>query len=324
MLRLDAALARPAADQLGLATRKQLLAAGLSGDQVDARIQAGVLRRTEHAGVLHHAAWPFTHQTRLLAAVLACGHDAVLSHRSAAVLHGFDGPRRLRPELTVLGTVLPKISGATLHRTDTLDGIDRAQVGALPVTSKARTVLDLGAVLPFELVHHIVHTACVARILDHRELLAVLDRVGRRGRRGTASLRAILREELPDERLASMLERDLLRLIRRAGAPEPVLQHRLVCVDGRVVVLDFAWPDLRFAIEADGHRWHATPKKLEADNARRRSIRATGWTLDAYGFGDVHDRSLAVVDEIHRSLCPLPPGTGQRTQRTVVRGARRG
>jgi hypothetical protein len=302
MLRLDAALARPAARQLGLATREQLRDVGLTDRQVDLRIDAGVLRII-HERVLHHTAWPFTHETRLLAAALACGPTAVLSHRSAAVLHGFEGVLRVRPELTVVGTMRPKLRDVTLHRTDTLDAIDRTTVGVLPVTSRARTLLDLGAVVPFEVVYEAVHAAFVDKLITHRELLSVLDRVGKRGRRGTASLRAILREALPDERLASMLERDILRLIRRAAVPEPELQYRLVCADGRVVVLDFAWPDLRFAIEADGHRWHSTPKKLEADNARRRSIRATGWTLDAYGFGDVHGRHLAVIAEIERSLC---------------------
>jgi hypothetical protein len=305
MLRLDAALARPAADQLGLATRSQLLAIGATDDVIRRRLASGLMRAI-HPGVYLHASWPFTHETRLLAAALACGPTAVLSHRSAAAAHRFDGIRRVRPEITVVGTVLPQLDGVTLHRTDTLEAIDRSVVGALPTTSPARTLLDLGAVVPFEVVHEVVHAAFVAKLVTHRELLSVLDRVGKRGRRGTASLRAILREELPDERLASMLERDLLRLIHLAGGPPPELQHRLVCTDGRAVILDFAWPDLRFAIEADGHRWHSTPKKLEADNARRRSIRATGWTLDAYGFGDVHARKHAVVDEIRSSLCDHP------------------
>jgi hypothetical protein len=305
MLRFDAALARPAAAQLGLATRKQLRAVGLTDRQIDRRMAEGLLRARHH-GVLQHAAWPYTHEARLLAAQLACGSAAVLSHRTAAAVHGFD-VRRVQPELTVVGTVLPKVRGVTLHRTDTLDAVDRSRIGPLPVTSRARTMLDLGAALPFEIVHQVVHAACVDKLVTERELLAVLDRVGKRGRRGTASLRAILREELPDERLASMLEHDLHVLIRRARGPEPILQYELVCSDGRVVVLDFAWPELRFAIEADGHRWHATPKKLEADNARRRSIRATGWTLDAYGFGDVHGRQGEVVREISSSLCPSPP-----------------
>ncbi|MCU1485696.1 MAG: hypothetical protein JWN67_2442 [Actinomycetia bacterium] len=305
MQRLDAALARPAAKQLGLATRSQFLALGATDEVIERRLDAGVVRAI-HPGVYLYASWPFTHETRQLAAVLACGPTAVLSHRSAAVLHGFEGIRRVRPELTVVGTRLPLLDDVTLHRTDTLDPIDRSQVGVLPVTSKARTLLDLGAVVPFELVYEAVHAACVEKLVTHQELLSVLDRVGKRGRRGTASLRAILREALPDERLASMLERDLLALIRRAGVPEPELQHRLVCADGRVVVLDFAWPALKFAIEADGHRWHATPKKLEADNARRRSIRATGWTLDAYGFGDVHARASKVLAEIRASLSDHP------------------
>ena len=271
MQRLDAVLARPAAHRIGLATRSDLRDLGLTDAVIDRRIEAGVLRAI-YPGVLHHAAWPFTHETRQLAATMACGPTAVLSHRSAAALHGFDGIRRVRPEITVVGTVLPKVRDATIHRTDTLATVDRVMVGPLPATSRARTLLDLGAVAPFEVVHRVVHRACVDGLIDERALLAALDRVGKRGRRGTASLRAILREELPDERLASMLEHDLLVLIRRAGG-DPVLQHRLVCSDGRVVYLDFAWPDLRFAIEANGHRWHVTAPKQEADNARRRAIR---------------------------------------------------
>ena len=224
------------------------------------------------------------------------------------MLHGFDGIRRVRPELTVCGTTMPKLSDATIHRTDTLDWVDRCVVNGIPTTSRARTLLDLGAVVPYELVEHAVQVAIIERLVTLQDLLAVLDRLGKPGRRGTAPLRAVIRAAIPDERLASMLEHALYELIKRAGVPLPVLQYRLVCADGRVVVLDFAWPELCLAIEADGHRWHATRKQLESDLARRRSIVGTGWTHHAYGWGDVHDRPTLVVPEITRSLSLLVPG----------------
>ena len=307
MQRHDAAFARPAVTQLGLATRKELRREGLSDREIDRRMASGAATAV-HRGVLLNAAVAFEHETRQLAAVLACGSSAVLSHRSAAAVHRLEGIRRLRPELTVLGTRLPRLRGATIHRTDCLMPADVCRVGHLPVTSVARTLLDLGAVVPFEVVERAMQVAVIERKVSHADLISVLDRVGKRGRRGTAPLRAALTQSLPSDGLASVLEHDLLALVRRATSVEPMLQHRLVCSDGRIVVLDIAWPRWRHVVEADGHRWHATRAQLESDNARRRSIRASGWTLDAFGWGDVHDRRHQTLTDLTRSLSLFPPG----------------
>ena len=129
----------------------------------------------------------------------------------------------------------------------------------------------------------------------------MLDRLGKPGRRGTAALRATVRGSIPDERLQSMLEHDLHELIKLAGVPAPELQYELVCADGTVVHLDFAFPELHIGAEADGRRWHATRAQLEHDLKRRRSIQASGWDHSSYGWGDVHHRKLAVIAEF-RSL----------------------
>lgn len=300
MLRLDAAIARPAAAQHGQATRAQLRAIGLSDEAVDVRIEAGILR-VVHPGVLHHTAVPFTADSRLMAAILAAGSTAAASHRSAATLHAFEGVRRVRPELTVLGTSLPIVGGVHIHRTDTLDPVDLTRVRGIPVTTAARTALDLGAVVPFEVLERALQVALISKRLDIRALVGVLDRLGRRGRRGTAALRALVRDCLPDERIASMLEHDLHQLVLQACTVKPELQHEFVCHDGRVVRFDMAWPDRRIAVEADGHRWHATRRQLEDDLARRRSVTASAWTLLSYGWGDVHDRRSTTLAQL-RSL----------------------
>lgn len=301
MLRLDAALARPVAHNDGLATRKQLRAIGMTDRSVDRHIEAGILRIV-HPGVLHHTAVPFTDRTRLRAAVLAAGEGAVGSHRSAAVLHGFEGVRRYRPEILVPGTRMPRLEGVTVHRTSHLPAADVTTVGGLPVTAKGRTILGLGAVLPYDVVEEVVHTALIAKRVGVGELVACLERAGRRGRDGTAALRAIVTGELPDERLQSILERDLHRLLVRSGVLPPVLQHRLVLDDGSEVVLDFAWPHLRIAVEADGHRWHATRKQLERDLARSRAIQRLGWAHHRYGWDDVHGRPLPTIAEFQHLL----------------------
>ena len=298
MLRLDAAIARPAVKQHGLATREQLRQLGMSDDGIDNRIEAGLLRRTPFRGVLHHAATPFTERTRLLAPILAVGPNAAASHRSSAVLHRYDGIRRFRPEITVCDTTMPKLAGVTVHRTDTLDAIDRCVIDGVPATGGPRTCLDLGAVLPFEVIEHVVQVAIIEKRLSELDLIAVLDRLGKPGRRGTASLRAIVHGSIPDERLQSMLEHELHTLILHAGVPLPELQYELVCADGTVVVLDFAWPALRLGVEAHGLRWHATRAQLERDLKRTRSVQATGWNHYAYGWGDVRDRAAGVIAEL--------------------------
>lgn len=126
----------------------------------------------------------------------------------------------------------------------------------------------------------------------------MLERVGKRGRRGTAALRAVVRASLPPDGIESHLELDLERLIKSCPVPEPVLQHEIVLPDGRRFRLDTAWPDLRIAAEADGRRWHSTRKEFERDLLRSRAITAAGWGHYRYSWSDVHQRAAAVRTEI--------------------------
>lgn len=198
-----------------------------------------------------------------------------------------------------------------VHRTTLLAAPDRCSVDGVPATTIPRTLLDLGAVLAYELVEHAAQDAIIRRLTTEGALAAVLERVGRRGRRGTASLRAVVRHAIPDARLATMLEHKLHELIRRAGFPPAELQHELVCNDGRRVFLDAAWPDRRLAIEGDGHRWHGTSKQLRNDLARSRSIQASGWSHYRYGWTDVTDGGGVTFTELCR-LARSDDGQGDR------------
>ena len=301
MQRHDAALARLAAEHHGLASREGLRAAGLTDEAVDVRLESGLLVPAGHRGVLRHAAVPYDHRTRLLAAVLACGPTAVASHRSAAMLHGFE-VRRFRPEVTVRDTTKPKATGIDVHRTIHLDPIDVTVAGGIPCTARPRTALDVGRFLAWEAYEHVLQVAVIATLLTLEDLVAALDRLGRRGQPGVAKLRAFLRESVPDSKLASLLELLVLEVVRELAVDPPVLQHELVCDDGRVVHLDLAWPDDRFAIEPAGHRWHATRKQLDDDEARRRSIRASGWHHDVYTWTDVHEHRARTKAELLGTL----------------------
>jgi hypothetical protein len=290
----DVKIAELAHDQHGMVTRSQALDFGLTSEQLDHQVERRLILPM-HLGVYRHRAVPLTWRGRLMGGVLAGGPAAAASHRSAATLRSLSGVPLFRPEITVEQTDLPIRSGVLVHRTSLLDGLDRAVVDGIPCTTVARTLLDLGAVLPYEVVEQAVQDAVIRKLVTHAELVAILERVGKRGRRGTAKLRVVVRYALPDEKLESELERRLALLL-------PVgfeLQHELVCTDGRRVRLDAALPGQKIAVEGNGFRWHRTRRQVEDDAARRRSIVASGWTHYEYGWSDVVERAAATRAELH-------------------------
>ncbi len=297
MTTADTVLAAATTTQHGFTTHRQLAALGLSREQITNRLERGVLLST-HQGVYRHAAAPWSPSGRLLAAVLACGPGAVASHRSASRLHRLREIPGWRPEVTLTGTRLPLLRGVTVHRTDMMEPLDITSVDRVPVTTIPRTLLDLGAVVPSAAVELAAQDAIIQGRVSPVDLICVLERVGRRGRRGTATLRAVVRASLPSKGIASMLELDLERLIEQCPVPPPVLQYEIIVAGGKRFRLDKAWPELRVTIEADGRRWHSTRHDFERDMARSRAITAAGWNHYRYGWADVHQRATAVRAEI--------------------------
>lgn len=286
----DVALASLAQAQHGLLSATQAHRIGVRPGQLKRRVESGLLIPV-HRGVYRHAATPDSPRTDLMAAVLACGDGAVASHRSAGRLWRLRDVPRWRPEVTVPGTRRPRTpSIVVVHRTDTLEPEDVAAVGGIPVTSVARSLLDLGAILPAPVLATTAEDACIRHLVTPVDLVATLERLGRPGRRGAAALRTVVAGLVPPEDLDSRLEHDLLLLIRASGAPPPVPQLEVVVGGGRRVEFDFAWPDRRIAIEADGRRWHATSRDFERDLARHNAVQAAGWRLYRYGWADVHQR----------------------------------
>jgi hypothetical protein len=303
MHRLDMLLALIAVRHKGIVTREMAVFAGISERAIDERIAAGVLIPL-FPGVYRHAAVPFTRESRWLAAVYAGGPGALLSRRAAAVHHGVDGIRRVRPDVTVLHGRLPVLAGVDWHRARTLGPPDRVVRGGIPVTSVARTLLDLCGIpwLTYETVEHAAQHAVITGKVTVEELFAVLDRVGGKGFEGTVRFRSVLQGGLPDATIQSMLELLLDRIVAGAAIPPGIRQYELVCTDGRRVVLDRAWPDLGVAIEADGLRWHATAAQVRAGRARSRSIQRSGYLHHSYGWTECHDTPLETRAEIEETI----------------------
>ena len=301
MRRADLKLAEVAARQAGLVRRQDAAAIGVSDRELDRLVALGLLT-VVHTGVYRHTAAPMDRRARLLAAVWGAGAVAVASHRSAAWLWELRDVPRWRPEVTVAGRSRRSPTRVTVHRTDRLEPLDATTCEGVPVTTVPRTLLDLGAVTDPPVVRQATQDAVIRNLVQPEDLLCVLERLGRRGRRGTAALREVVEHSFLDRRLESRLEQELFELLLRCEVPPPVPQYDLRCLDGRRVRLDFAWPDTGVAVEADGRRWHATTADFERDRARGNSITASGWSLYRFGWSDVRERRAGVVAAIHRAF----------------------
>jgi hypothetical protein len=240
----------------------------------------------------------FTQDMRWLAAVLACGDDAALSHRAAAALHGFPGVRRVRPEVTTPHTDLPLLRGVDVHRAVRLQPFERTIVRGIPVTAKGKTAIDYCGRTPFHIAQEVIAEAVITKVLTPITIVAAIERSGGRGIWGTARLReiALTLDEILE--LESVLELHGARLVELANVPAPVRQHEMVCADGRRVRFDLAWPLLRYGLDWDGKRWHGTPARKKRTRERHESIVGTGWAHDQFGWSDVHDTPLDVRRQV--------------------------
>jgi hypothetical protein len=256
---VDAVLAL-AGRQFGLITRRQWLDGGLSERQLDHAIKTSAVL-VVHPGVYVLRGSHPCFERNVLAACLATG--GIASHRCAAYLWKFRKFERPVVEVLVVSGHAPTLAGVAVRRTGRLDPAERTHVGVIPLTSRARTLLDLVSVSP-ELVEGALDGALHRRKVSLRAVEQVLDRAGRR-HRGYKRLAPLVAARgagrAPTE---SELEDDLLALIRRFGLPEPVPQYPYC---GRRI--DFAYPNLVLGIEANSVQAHAAKEDVQR-NARRR------------------------------------------------------
>jgi elongation factor P len=262
-------VAQAAADQWGVLSLAELFACGLSPKSVLTRVRNGRLHPL-HRGVyaVGHPSIPL--EGRFLAAVKACGPTAVLSHHSAAALWGFVGWDDRYPEVTVVGTARahPRLR---IHRTTRRDLDDLSRHHGIPVTSPARTLLDLAATLDAKPLRSATRRAQSLYRVNLRQLADVL--AHHRRRRGSAKLARIVATGPAPTR--SELEDVVLDLILRGGHVHPDVNVPYY-VEGRRTVPDFRWPEERLVVEADGAAWHDNQLAREDDAERQALLEAHG------------------------------------------------
>lgn len=269
--RPDREVARIAAEAWGAVSLEELRACGLSSDAVTSRVQAGWLHR-HHRTVyaVGHPALPL--EGRFLAAVKACGPDALLSHHCAVVHLGLAAWEEREIDVTVAGTTPRRHPGIRVHRTTRLDRSDVSRRRGIPVTAPARTLLDVaGTPIPAAGLRRLVRAAQAQRLASVSSLADVLAR--HPGRRGASRLAALLADGPAPTR--SELEDVVLDLIVRSGLARPDV-NRALFLDGRRVVPDFRWPAARLVLEADGARWHEGRLAVEDDAERQARLEAHG------------------------------------------------
>lgn len=289
--------------QLGFARRSQLRAAGIDY-RVIARRRAEGTWTEPHPGVIDLGTHPPSWERDVLALVLATGEHAWASHRTAAYLYRMlDISRPRRTDVTILRGRSHQTDGIELHSTVRLEPDERGTVGATPVTSRLRTVVDLACDLDQEHLELLVADEVRGRPNAARHLERIAGR--RPGWPGSPRVVAILRAlggGIGD--VESFMEARGLKRFRDAGIPDPEVQPDISDGHGRHVArVDLLWRAAMLIVEFIGRRWHETPTRRQADAIRRRRLEALGhrvlevyWEdLDGAGFD-------ALVAEIRAHL----------------------
>jgi hypothetical protein len=290
--RLDVEVAALATRQHGVVARAQLVALGLGPRAIGHRISCGRLQPL-HRGVYAVGHRAVSRHGRWLAAVLACGDGAVLSHRSAAALWGLRPAERSCVEVTVTRRLRGRrgieVRELPLARDEsaTRDGV--------PVTSVPRTLMDLAAVVTRPQLSRAAEQAEALRLADSLTLDALVAR--HTGRPGIRNLRAIAARGIEPTLTRSELERRFLSIVETAGLPDPRPNAPLQIAGGWIEV-DCAWPAHRVVVELDGHAHHSTRAAFERDRARDRALQAAGWRVVRVTWRQLHEDAGAVMADL--------------------------
>jgi very-short-patch-repair endonuclease len=288
------AVADLAIRQWGVVSAEQLYALGLTPAAVTRRVQAGRLHRL-FRGVYAVGHDRLRREGRFLAAVLACGDGAVLSHLSAAAHWEL-----LRTEGTAVDVTARRgrrgVSGIRLHRSRSLDDKDTTNRDGIPVTTLARTLLDLAGTIPGHRLERALAQAERLRIYDHRAITDVIARTsGHRG--GTILARATA---LEPRLTRSELEALFQRLVRKAGLPEPLSNHDIEVPDHGREEVDFYWPAHRLVVETDGWETHGTRSAFQSDRRKDAALTAAGYKVMRFTYDDVTLEGATVVRRLRR------------------------
>lgn len=258
-----------------------------------------------HRGVYAVGHRRLTPHAHALAAVLAVGNGAVLSHRDAAWLHGLRPSTRRTIDVTTprRGAVA---AGIAVHTTDVLTDEDVTVVDGIPATSVARTLVDLAYVVPRDHLAKALREAEVREVADLPSIEAAMRRVCRRRGGGHARLRSVLAEhrERGIAITRSDLEQRFLAIVDDAGFPRPRTNTYVLGCE-----VDAVWAQERVAVELDSWRYHRDRHTFQRDREKGNALVAAGWRLLRFTYHDLtrHPERTATI---LTSAMQTPPPAG--------------
>lgn len=283
---LEARLAALAGRQFGVVTREQLRGLGVGETGIEERLRTKRLHRL-HRGVYSVGHRALRSEAYRMAAVLACGPGAVLSHTAAAA------HLEIRPSsATRIDVTVPARSGRRhrpgirIHRCGRLEPEDVTVHHGIPVTTVARTLLDLADVLNDQALKRAIDEAEYRRLFDLTALIAAVQR--NPGRSGAKVMRTVGMEA---ELTRSVLEDRFLELVKRNGLPSPRVGVHL---EGYEV--DFYWPEANLVVEVDGFAAHGTRKRFESDRLRDRRLARKGLQTIRLTANALYDEDAIAAD----------------------------
>ncbi len=294
-------LLRRAARQHGVFTFHDWLSHGLTPDELQGELRRGGIERV-HPAVYRVVGTPETWRGELMAAVAGAGEHALASHRSAAAMWSLAGSTGRTIELTVPRHLRVRRRGVIVHECLDLPSQDRWEIDGVPVTGIHRTLLDGCRFGAPERSGDRVDDAVRRDLTSYLATATWLEGVARQGVRGVARLRSILSER-PGGTVApgSTFEARTLRLIERYGLPTPERQVRVTCGE-HVFALDFAWPEARVGVEADGQEFHTLTSQIEHDHWRQNLIQLERWLILRYTPTALRVRPRESAEEIRTAL----------------------
>jgi very-short-patch-repair endonuclease len=287
---LDAAIASVAARQHGVVALYQLIQIGLKAEAVRKRVQAGRLHPI-HRGVYAVGHKLLTIKGRYMAATLACGEGALLSHRSAGDLHGLLNARTWRAiDVATPTRAGRRRDGIAVHDGKRLTPVDCARVDGIPVTAVPRTLLDLAEATTQRELQRAIERAVTLKLFDLTAIDELLSRSN--GRRGAHKLQKAI-AAYDDAPTRNELERALLEICVAANLPRPEVNARVDLYE-----VDFLWRAQRLIVETDGFETHGTRMAIERDHRRDRRLRKLGWRVERFTWREVMHEPEHVAAEL--------------------------
>src|SRR4051812_3924997 len=283
---LDRQIGRLAAFQHGVVAREQLRELGLSDKNIDYRIHVGRLV-VVFRGVYGVGHARLSREGRWSSATLACGPKAVLSHADAAACWGLMPTRGTLAHVStpLRGGRNPNPRRIVLHRVGTLQDGERTVNDGIPITTPARTLLDIASVVRPRVLEDAIAQADHLELFDLTTVRRVLDAHPRQ--HGAPALRALLGRldgtDIADTR--SGLEVALLQLCDDYNLPVPYVNHLVAGV-----TVDFFWPSARLVVETDGFRFHRTPTVFERDRDRDQLLLLAGYRVARFTYHQIVHR----------------------------------